>query len=203
MIKHILVPSNGLEANLLEDAFKLARPFSAHVDILHVGWEATRERHFYDNRLSPEMLDAMISQAQREADKIASTAKRTFQEITTAVSVPVTTRPISSDSVTAEWRKITGPVAQVFGVEARAADLTLLSRPTDKFADLEILEIALFESGRPVRLFATRMATVRNGWFIRNQFVIAPDGRFLINQPRDEESVVTVETNWTARLPRR
>ena len=76
MIKHILVPSNGLEANLLEDAFKLASPFSAHVDVLHVGWEATREMHFYDNRLSPEMLDTMISQAQREADKIASAARK-------------------------------------------------------------------------------------------------------------------------------
>jgi hypothetical protein len=57
MIRHILVPSNGLEANLLDDAFKLASPFSAHVDVLHVGWEATREMHFYDNGLSPEMLD--------------------------------------------------------------------------------------------------------------------------------------------------
>jgi hypothetical protein len=57
MIKHILVPSNGLEANLLEDAFKLASPFSAHVDVLHVGWETTREMHFYDNGLSPDMLD--------------------------------------------------------------------------------------------------------------------------------------------------
>jgi nucleotide-binding universal stress UspA family protein len=170
MIKHILVPSNGLEANLLEDAFKLARPFSAHVDILHVGWEATREMHFYDNRLSPEMLDAMISQAQREADKIASAAKRTFQEITTAASVPVTTRPVSSDCVTAEWRKITGPVAQVFGVEARAADLTLLSRPTDKFADLEILEVALFESGRPVLLRPGDLTE------INSSIVIAWDG---------------------------
>ena len=170
MIKHILVPSNGLEANLLEDAFKLARPFSAHVDVLHVGWEATREMHFYDNRLSPEMLDAMISQAQREADKIASAAKRTFQEITTAASVPVTIRPISSDCVTAEWRKIAGPVAQVFGVEARAADLTLLSRPTDKFADLDILEVALFESGRPVLLRAGDLTR------LNSSIVIAWDG---------------------------
>ena len=60
-----------------------------------------------------------------------------------------------------------------------------------------------FEPARPVRLFETRMATVRNGWFIRNQYVVAPDGRFLINQPRDVGAAITVETNWTARLPRR
>ena len=170
MIRHILVPSNGLEANLLEDAFKLASPFSAHVDVLHVGWEATREMHFYDNRLSPEMLDTMISQAQREADKISITARNTFDLATTAASIPVTTKPIGSDRVTAEWRKITGPVARLIGEEARTADLTLLSRPTDKFADLEILEIALFESGCPVLLRAGDMSE------INSSVVIAWDG---------------------------
>jgi nucleotide-binding universal stress UspA family protein len=170
MIRHILVPSNGLEANLLEDAFKLASPFSAHVDVLHVGWEATREMHFYDNGLSPEMLDTMISQAQREADKISIAARNTFDLATTAASIPVTTKPMGSDCVTAEWRKITGPVARLIGEEARTADLTLLSRPTDKFADLEILEIALFESGRPVLLRAGDMSE------INSSVVIAWDG---------------------------
>ena len=170
MIRHILVPSNGLEANLLDDAFKLASPFSAHVDVLHVGWEATREMHFYDNRLSPEMLDTMISQAQREADKISIAARNTFDLATTAASIPVTTKPMGSDCVTAEWRKITGPVARLIGEEARTADLTLLSRPTDKFADLEILEIALFEFGRPVLLRAGDMSE------INSSVVIAWDG---------------------------
>jgi len=45
MIKHILVGSSGLafDADLLTAAFNLARPFSAHVDVLHVqrdpGWD--------------------------------------------------------------------------------------------------------------------------------------------------------------------
>ena len=77
---------------------------------------------------------------------------------------------MSSDCVTAEWRKITGPVARVIGAEARTADLTLLSRPTDKFADLEILEVALFESGRPVLLRAGDMTE------INSSVVIAWDG---------------------------
>jgi nucleotide-binding universal stress UspA family protein len=170
MIRHILVPSNGLEANLLEDAFKLANPFSAHVDVLHVGWEAMREMHFYDNRLSPEMLDTMISEAQREAEKISKAARNKFDLVTTAASVPVTTKPMSNECMTAEWREITGSVARVFGAEARAADLTLLSRPTEKFADLEILEAALLESGRPILLRAGDMSE------INRSVVIAWDG---------------------------
>ena len=72
--------------------------------------------------------------------------------------------------MTAEWRKITGSVARVFSSEARAADLTLLSRPTDKFADLEILEAALFESGHPVLLRAGDL------YRISNSIAIAWDG---------------------------
>jgi nucleotide-binding universal stress UspA family protein len=71
--------------------------------------------------------------------------------------------------MTAEWRKITGPMARVIGAEARTADLTLLSRPTDRFADLEILEGALLESGRPVLLRGGDMADL-------NSVAIAWDG---------------------------
>jgi nucleotide-binding universal stress UspA family protein len=112
----------------------------------------------------------MISQAQREADKIASASKKVFQEITTAASVSVTTKLMEAGCMTAEWRKIAAPVARVFGAEARAADLTLLSRPTDKFADLEILEAALFESGRPVLLRSGDLTE------INSSVVIAWDG---------------------------
>ncbi|UEM03371.1 universal stress protein [Skermanella rosea] len=154
MIKHVLVPSNGLEANLLEDAFKLATPLSAHVDVLHVGWEPRQEMPLYDKGFSPDTLDTMLRKAQCEADTIASAAKRTFEEFTATASVPVATRLTEAGGVTAEWRQITQSVVRAFVAEARAADLTLLSRPTDKSANLEIFEAALFESGRPVLLRA-------------------------------------------------
>jgi hypothetical protein len=77
---------------------------------------------------------------------------------------------MSNECMTAEWREITGSVARVFGAEARAADLTLLSRPTEKFADLEILEAALLESGRPILLRAGDMSE------INRSVVIAWDG---------------------------
>ena len=56
--------------------------------------------------------------------------------------------------------------------------------------------------GQPARLFPTRLSTFLNGWFVRNQYVVTADGRFLINQPTDSDAPITVETNWTARLPR-
>jgi hypothetical protein len=47
------------------------------------------------------------------------------------------------------------------------------------------------------------MSTFQNGSFTRNQYVIAADGRILINQPVEASAPITVLTNWMARLPRR
>jgi dipeptidyl aminopeptidase/acylaminoacyl peptidase len=60
-----------------------------------------------------------------------------------------------------------------------------------------------FEAQQPVSLFQTRMSTFQNGSFTRNQYVIAADGRILINQPVEASAPITVITNWMARLPRR
>jgi serine/threonine protein kinase len=60
-----------------------------------------------------------------------------------------------------------------------------------------------FKAEQPVRLFPTRMSTFQNGSFTRNQYVIAADGRILINQPVESNAPITVITNWMARLPRR
>jgi nucleotide-binding universal stress UspA family protein len=169
VIKHILVPSYNFEANLLAEAFKLASPFSAHVDVLHVPWEPRRELLLYSASFSPEMLDTMIRSAERDAVEISAVAQSLFDEATTAASVPVTASFGGDGRMTAEWRKITGPMARVIGAEARTADLTLLSRPTDRFADLEILEGALLESGRPVLLRGGDMADL-------NSVAIAWDG---------------------------
>ncbi len=160
MIKHILVPASGLgfDANLLADAFKLASPFSAHVDVLHLRWEPRWDLPFYGEGFSLEMLDSMIREAERSAQEASLAARRIFEQATTAASVPVIASCGEDGRVTAEWREIAGPAARVIGAEARTADLTVLSKPTDRFADLEILEGALLESGRPVLLRGGDMA---------------------------------------------
>ena len=56
--------------------------------------------------------------------------------------------------------------------------------------------------GRPVPLFATRMSTLRNPGFTRNQYVVAKDGRILINQPPPNAPppALTVIVNWPSLL---
>ena len=62
-----------------------------------------------------------------------------------------------------------------------------------------------FEAGPPTRLFETRMSTVFNPTYTRNQYVVSADGqRFLINQtsPAALPSPITVVVNWQAALKR-
>jgi Tol biopolymer transport system component len=74
------------------------------------------------------------------------------------------------------------------------ADRTLMSvslKPGPSFAALP-----------PVRLFATRMSVVRNAGFTRNQYLVAKDGRILINQPPPGGAPpsMTMIVNWPSRL---
>lgn len=81
MIKHILVPASGLgfDANLLTDAFKLASPFSAHVDVLHVRWEPRRDLPFYGEGFPLEMLDTLMHEMERSAQQISSALRSSRQ----------------------------------------------------------------------------------------------------------------------------
>jgi hypothetical protein len=61
------------------------------------------------------------------------------------------------------------------------------------------------EASLPTPLFETRMATVFNPSYRRNQYVPGADGnRFLINQPAPGASAppITVVVNWSALLKR-
>ena len=175
MIKHILVGASGLasDADLLAAAFNLARPFSAHVDVLHVRRDPARDLPIYGEGFPPDMLDTIIREAERNAGEASVAARRMFDQAVAAASIPVTSvaggPDEGQDRVTAGWREITGPQARILAAEARFADLTLLSRTTDASEDLGMLEGPLFEAGRPVLLTGDDMTHL-------NQVVIAWDG---------------------------
>jgi nucleotide-binding universal stress UspA family protein len=175
MIKHILVGASGLasDANLLAAAFNLARPFSAHVDVLHVRRDPARDLPIYGEGFPPEMLDTIIREAERNTREASAAARRMFDQAVTAASIPVTNvaggPDEGQDRMTAGWREISGDPARALAAEARFADLTLLTRPTGTPVDLNMLEGPLFEAGRPVLLTGDDMARL-------DRVVIAWDG---------------------------
>jgi Tol biopolymer transport system component len=79
-------------------------------------------------------------------------------------------------------------------------------------ADRSLMSVAVrstastFEVSTPTRLFETRMSTLPNTSYARNQYDVTPDGqRFLINQPWGDASAssITVVVNWQAALSAR
>jgi nucleotide-binding universal stress UspA family protein len=158
MIKHILVGASGLasDADLLTTAFKFARPFSAHVDVLHVRRDPARDLPIYGEAFPPDVLDTIVREAERNAQLASEAARRMFDQAVAAAGIPVTDMAGGADEgrdrVTAGWREITGLPAGILAAEARFTDLTLLSRPTGTTADLNMLEGPLFEAGRPLLL---------------------------------------------------
>ena len=82
-----------------------------------------------------------------------------------------------------------------------APDTRLMAVPIRLAPDTHTLE-----AGAPVALFPTRLAAGGNlptaGFPARAQYVVAADGRFLMNVADDEAatSPITVVLNWTAGL---
>jgi dipeptidyl aminopeptidase/acylaminoacyl peptidase len=77
-----------------------------------------------------------------------------------------------------------------------AADGSLMAVP--------VAATPAFQPGTPLRLFPTRMSTLVNTSFTRNQYVASADGqRFLINQPAGDPAAIVVAVDWPASLSHR
>jgi len=75
-------------------------------------------------------------------------------------------------------------------------------------ADGSLMAVAVttptFAPAIPTRLFGTRMSTLVNTSFTRNQYVASADGqRFLVNQPVGAPSSIVVVVDWPAGLEHR
>jgi hypothetical protein len=58
-----------------------------------------------------------------------------------------------------------------------------------------------FEAATSTRLFETKMSTLVNTSFTRNQYVASADGqRFLVNQPTGSPASIVVVVDWPAGL---
>jgi eukaryotic-like serine/threonine-protein kinase len=73
-------------------------------------------------------------------------------------------------------------------------------------ADGSLMAVAVttkptFEAATSTRLFETKMSTLVNTSFTRNQYVASADGqRFLVNQPTGSPAAIVVVVDWPAGL---
>lgn len=140
MIKTILVPADGspaCEATLIV-AVELGRRFAAHLDALHVRPDETSLIPYASDGMSATMIDRIIEEGRKAADKRAAAAKAAFERLNTA-------------GVSTSWHMTRGPEAEVVAVTGRLSDLVVIGRPDDpnEISWRATLDALLFDTGRP------------------------------------------------------
>ncbi|HEY9079751.1 universal stress protein [Magnetovibrio sp.] len=154
-IRSILAPVDGASDNraIVENALELARTFNAHVDVLHVRPDARDAVPLFGEGLSGDMVEEMITSAEREGAAKAAELKAMVEKLCQSRDVPMVTGPGGGeDSITATWRETIGREDELVAWRGRLSDLVVSARPGEDSSPMRALTMhaALFECGRPV-----------------------------------------------------
>lgn len=153
-IRSILVPLDGSSDNraLLENALKVARPFGACVEVLHVRPDARDSIPLFGEGMSGNMVEEMITNADRDSLEKAAVLKALFEEVCTQQNVPQVQNGVVEEGVSAMWCEHIGREDDVVSWQGRLADLIMCARPVADSSPMRALTLnaALFESARPV-----------------------------------------------------
>jgi nucleotide-binding universal stress UspA family protein len=165
MFKHILVPACGAasDAAVFATALLAARPAGAHLEFLHVKPDVT------------DMLMAMTSGGlgggavvQEVIDRMDAEANATERKVWEAFGAFCHDQNISTDAtatgISAELVVETGSETQWLADHGRFADLIVVGSQRDgRESEIDLLEAALLDTGRPLLIAPTVPPTVLPG----------------------------------------
>lgn len=154
-MKSFLIPIGGsdTDSGLFETALAAARPFSSHMNFLHVhvgpGEAALNTPH------TGFAMGPALSSALQELDTKAQTrselAARHFREFCAKANVEIRDAPERTDAVTASWREEEGSALSRILFHARHHDLVVVGRAkSTNGLPADFLEQLLVGCGRPV-----------------------------------------------------
>ena len=159
-MKTILVPVGGSEADalVLETALAVARPLSAHLELLHVRVAVadaavhTPHLEFARGAGLGSALDALGSKCQRRSEA----AENHVRDFCAKHAIEMVETPVPAPSVTARWRRDEGEAMQRLLFHARHHDLIVMARPAvlDGLSP-DRLETLVMGCGRPLLIAAT------------------------------------------------
>jgi nucleotide-binding universal stress UspA family protein len=152
MIKTILVPSTGRDTDnaVFASALAVARPFAAHLDVLHVRVDAAAMAVTMAAEAGgATMVGGLINQIEAEAAQREETAKQLFERFCEREGLAIGDTPPGPSGPSAHWVRQVGAEPDWVTEYGRAADLLVIGRPPDGDS-LDTIEGALLESGRPV-----------------------------------------------------
>ena len=163
MIRSILVTATGdpADAATFAAALAVARPFGAHLDVLHVRADPLDAGlAMATGAGSGAMTAGLIEQLEADALQRESRAKDGFDRFCAEAGLTVGGTPVGgtpagqpttrNDTASAEWHVETGREPDWVAVYGRSSDLVVASRWDGEVLARSTLEAVLLETGRPL-----------------------------------------------------
>jgi nucleotide-binding universal stress UspA family protein len=154
MIRSILVAATGdpTDAATFAAALAIARPFGAHLDVLHVRSDPiTAGVALATGAGSGAITAGLIEQLEADVAQREARAKDAFERFRAEAGLTVPGTPAGqSNAPSAEWHVETGREPDWVAVYGRNSDLVVASRSEDEALGRSTLEAVLLETGRPL-----------------------------------------------------
>ena len=154
MYKYLLVPATGAAADdaVFETALLAARPFSAHLEFLHVRVDVTEIviSMSTGGLGGGGAVQTVVDKLEAEAKQLENRARQSVEAFCDRHAIPRGT-PRPGNGLSAEFTVETGSDAQWIAAYGRFADLVVVGRPQPGHeTTMEVLEAALMDTGRPL-----------------------------------------------------
>jgi nucleotide-binding universal stress UspA family protein len=152
----ILVPLVGDDEDGvgLTAAYTLAGPFRAHIDGMFMRPDPVDAIMSLEGEATPELVDNVTRASTATWDARSKLAREAFDAARAAADAALADQPTGTDSVTAEWREITGSAEAVLPAEGRLSDLIVFAgiHSGGSAPRRRMFEVALLHAARPLLL---------------------------------------------------
>ncbi len=155
-IKTILVSVSSAETGraTLETAAKLAKPFGAHLEVLHVRPDPKMLVPYTGEGMDGSMIEEIMEVTEREGAERAEKARAMFDSFVAAGGYKLQQAATADAGVTLHWREAIGREDEIVALRGRIFDIVVVGRPLKDSAlpSPVTMEAALMDTGRPMLL---------------------------------------------------
>jgi nucleotide-binding universal stress UspA family protein len=156
-IKTILLPLEGLarEQSVCDAAFKIAKQFNAHIDVLHVHMDSKDVVPFVGQGMSAPVVEQMMSSVEEKETEMSQKAKQMFEDFVKRNNIPLIkdAKEKEPNSVSTSYHEKSGRALEVIPRWGRLYDLVVfpkLEEDDEDTAEEIVVDAALYETGRPL-----------------------------------------------------
>jgi nucleotide-binding universal stress UspA family protein len=155
-MRAILVPlvGDGDDAGGLAAACAVAGPFRSHIDAMFVRPDPVEAVMNLEGEATPELIATVTQASSATWDARARLARQAFDAARSAADAALAEQPTGTDSVTAEWREVTGAPEVVLPFAGRLSDLIVFAgiHAAGGAYRRRLFEVALLHAARPLLL---------------------------------------------------